>query len=98
MNLGRLLHDDGRVRDAETHYLFALGANPTHGTAAFNLGIALEDLARPAEAADAYEQAIAADPNFADAYFNLARLYERAGKRAAALRYLSKYRQLSRNA
>ena len=43
----------------------------------------------------AYEQAIAADRRLADAYFNLARLYEQAGKRAAALRNLSKYRLLT---
>ena len=47
------------------------------------------------DAVKAYEQAIAADRRLADAYFNLARLYEQAGKRAAALRNLSKYRLLT---
>jgi len=35
------------------------------------------------------------DAEFADAHFNLARLYEQAGKRAAALRHLQAYKQLS---
>lgn len=63
--------------------------------AAFDLGTALEDLGRPEEAIEAYRQAIRSDPSLADAYFNLARLYEQTGKRAAALRYLSKYRRLT---
>ena len=61
----------------------------------FNLGIALEDRRRPNDAVKAYEQAIVADRRLADAYFNLARLYEEAGKKAAALRHLSIYRRLT---
>lgn len=95
VNLGRLLHEAGRLADAAAHYRLALAAAPRHATAAFDLGIALEDLGRPADATAAYEQAIRADPRLADAYFNLARLYEKAGKKAAALRYLSKYRRLT---
>ncbi len=68
----------------------------TTATAWFNLGIALEDLKRRADAIKAYEAAIAAEPTLADAYFNLSRLYEAAGKRAAALRHLSRYRLLVR--
>jgi tetratricopeptide (TPR) repeat protein len=66
----------------------------TSATAWFNLGIALEDLRRRPDAIKAYESAIAAEPTLADAYFNLSRLYEATGKRAAALRHLSKYRLL----
>ena len=94
VNLGRLLHESGRLEDALGHYRLALQAHPDDPTAAFDLAIALEDSGRMAEAIDAYRQAIRADPKLADAYFNLARLYELAGKRAAALRYLSKYRRL----
>lgn len=94
INLGRLLHEAGRLEDALGHYRLALQANPDDSTAAFDLAIALEDLGRTTEAIHAYEQAIRSDPRLADAYFNLARLYELKGKRAAALRYLSKYRRL----
>jgi tetratricopeptide (TPR) repeat protein len=73
----------------------ALAAHPHHPTAAFNLGTALEELGRPAEAIAANRHALEADPDLADAHFNLARLYEQTGKRAAALRHLKAYKQLS---
>src|SRR5437660_584753 len=95
VNLGRLLHEQGLVEEAERHYRLALRESPEHATAAFNLGIALEDLGRPADAIDAYRAALATDPRLADAHYNVARLYEKAGKKAAALRHLSSYRRLS---
>lgn len=95
VNLGRLLVESERAEEAETHFRAVLADHPDHATAWFNLGIALEDRRRPTDAVKAYEQAIAADRRLADAYFNLARLYEQAGKRAAALRNLSKYRLLT---
>src|SRR5213080_3115859 len=95
VNLGRLLHEQGLVEEAERHYRLALRESPEHATAAFNLGIALEDLGRPADAIDAYRAALATDPRLADAHYNVARLYEKAGKKAAALRHLSSYRRLT---
>lgn len=95
VNLGRLLVESERAEEAETHFRAVLADHPDHATAWFNLGIALEDRRRTNDAVKAYEQAIAADRKLADAYFNLARLYEQAGKRAAALRNLSKYRLLT---
>jgi len=94
VNLGRLLHEQGLVEEAERHYRLALREDREHATAAFNLGIALEDLDRPADAVEAYRAALAADPRLADAHYNIARLYERVGKNAAALRHLSIYRRL----
>ncbi|MEK6769990.1 MAG: tetratricopeptide repeat protein [Gemmatimonadota bacterium] len=95
VNLGRLLQEAGRIGDAEGHYHAALAANTAHATAWYNLGTVLEDEKQLKEAIGAYEQAIRADPKLADAYFNLSRLYEKAGKRAAALRTLSRYRVLT---
>ena len=94
VNLGRLLHEEGLVEEAERHYRLALRENPEHATAAFNLGIALEDLDRAADAIEAYRAALALDPRLADAHYNVARLYEKVGKKAAALRHLSVYRRL----
>lgn len=94
VNLGRLLHDQGRVREAAQHYRDALEARPEHPIAAFNFGLALEDLGRPAEAVVAYRQALASQPEYADAHFNLARVYERLGQPAAALRHMSTYKRL----
>src|SRR6267154_2046255 len=97
VNLGRLLVEADRAEEAETHFRAAVADHPGHATAWFNLGIALEDRRRPNDAVKAYEQAIVADRGLADAYFNLARLYEQAGKKAAALRHLSIYRRLTVN-
>jgi tetratricopeptide (TPR) repeat protein len=88
------LHEQGLVEEAERHYRLALREDPDHATAAFNLGIALEDLDQPADAIEAYRAALATDPRLADAHYNVARLYERIGKKAAALRHLSIYRRL----
>ena len=95
VNLGRLLHEQGMVEEAERHYRLALDDDRGHATAAFNLGIALEDLHRAADAIEAYRAALAADPRLADAHFNVARLYEAVGKRAAALKHLVTYKRLT---
>lgn len=95
VNLGRLLHEARLVEEAAQHYRLALAEKDDHATAAYNLGIALEDLGRLPDAIEAYRRAIGADARLADAHYNLARLYERTGKRAAALRHLSVYKRLA---
>lgn len=94
VNLGRLLQESGARVAALEHYRAALEIEPGHAVAAFDLGVVLEDLGRRSEAIAAYERAIATDSTLADAHFNLSRLYERTGKRQAALRHLSRYREL----
>jgi tetratricopeptide (TPR) repeat protein len=93
VNLGRLLHEEGKTGAAEVHYRIALTSKPKHAAAAFNLGVALEDRGNLREAAAAYERALASDPDMADAHYNVALLYERAGKKAAAIRHLSAYKK-----
>ena len=46
------------------------------------------------EAREAYLACLADDPAYAEAHYNLARLSERAGDLAAALRHLMAYRRL----
>jgi tetratricopeptide (TPR) repeat protein len=94
INLGRLLHEAGRLKDAEAQYRIVLAKGP-HALASFNLAVVLEDLGRTDEAIAAYQATLAADPTSEDAYFNLARIYERRGERAAALRALKTYRSLT---
>jgi len=91
LNLGRLLHLDGRLREAEKVYRAAESAEPL---LSFNLAVLLEDLDRESEALSAYRHALALDPGFADAHFNLARLLERGGEQKDALRHLLAYRRL----
>ena len=91
INLGRLLHLDGRLAEAEQVYRFGGKAEPF---LVFNLAVLLEDLGREPEAIVAYREALALDPQFADAHFNLARLYERARDAKASLRHLLAYRRM----
>ncbi len=94
VNLGRLLHTGGRLREAEAHYVAALVARPNDATATFNLAVVLEDLGKHDEAITRYQEAIALDPGCVDAYFNIARLYEKKGEKLAAIRHLKDYRRL----
>jgi tetratricopeptide (TPR) repeat protein len=91
LNLGRLLHLEGRLREAEKVYR---GVDLQDALLSFNLAVLLEDLEREPEAMSAYRSTLALDPGFADAHFNLARLYERTGKSKDALRHLLAYRRL----
>jgi tetratricopeptide (TPR) repeat protein len=96
LNLGRLLHEAGELREAEIHYRAAL-EDPRHRPlAAYNLGVALEDQSLHDEALFAYARAVEADPSLADAHHNLSRLLERLGRTTDALRHLSAYRRLVR--
>jgi tetratricopeptide (TPR) repeat protein len=92
VNLGRLLHLQGRLREAEKIYR---GIDAAEALLSFNLAVLLEDLEREAEAAVAYREALAQDPGLADAHFNLARLYEQSGNQKDALRHLLAYRRLT---
>jgi len=94
VNLGCLEHEAGRLAEAERHYRAALALRPDDATAAFDLGVVLEDLGRLEEARAAYERALAADPGSADAHYNLARLHDRLGDPAGAIRHLRAYRAL----
>jgi tetratricopeptide (TPR) repeat protein len=96
INLGRLLHESGRLAEAEVEYRRVLAVQPS-ALAAFNLGVALEDLGRVDDAVAAYQLAVTTDARCEDAYFNLARIHERRGDRPAALRALRTYRALTRH-
>lgn len=96
INLGRLLHQQGRLAEAVSHYREALRARSGDTTAAFNLGVALEDLGNPEEAVKAYRVVLRADDSFADAHFNLWRLLEIEGRPQDALLHLDAYHRLTR--
>lgn len=94
VNLGCLEHAAGRLSEAEAHYRAALSARPDDATARFDLAVALEDQRRDAEAREIYEAVLAGDPACAEAHHNLARLCERRGDRAGALRHWLAFRKL----
>ena len=95
LNLGSLLHQRGRLQEAEHAYRRGLAACGSDSVLLFNLGVLLEDLGRQAEAADAYRSALDADAAFADCHYNLALLYEDLGRARDALRHMAQYRKLT---
>lgn len=94
LNLGRLLHEGGRLEDAEGHYRAAALADPQSARARYNLGVVLEDLDRVEEAMAAYREALRLDEGLATAHFNLSRLCEARGDEAEALGHLLAYKRL----
>jgi tetratricopeptide (TPR) repeat protein len=90
INLGRLLHLNGELGEAEKIYREAKDAS---ALLAFNLAILLEDLQREEEAILSYREALALDPTLHDAHFNLSRLHEQAHRPQDALRHLLAYRR-----
>jgi tetratricopeptide (TPR) repeat protein len=90
INLGRLLHLNGELREAEKVYRQAKSSS---ALLSFNLAILLEDLEREEEAVAAYREALAQDPTMHDAHFNLSRLHEKADQPREALRHLLAYRR-----
>jgi tetratricopeptide (TPR) repeat protein len=90
INLGRLLHLDGQLKEAEKLYRQAKSSS---ALLSFNLAILLEDLDREEEAIAVYRDALAQDPLLHDAHFNLSRLHEKANRPRDALRHLLAYRR-----
>ena len=90
-----MLHQQGRLREAESVYRLGLARCGPDSVSLFNLGVLLEDSNRSTEAAGLYRKALEASPDMADAHYNLALLCEAKGMRREALRHLSAYRKFS---
>ena len=95
INLGRLLHESGRLADAERVYRNAIAACGSDPVLLYNLGVLLEDMERRNEAMEAYERALHRDPRLADCHYNLALLCEELNKPKQAIRHMSQYRRLA---
>lgn len=96
LNLGVMLCDAGRCKDAIGLNEQALRHHPGEPLLHFNLAVALEDAKRFDEALAAYEQCLRLQRDFADAHFNAARLHEQLGHATKAIRHYSEYRRLQR--
>ena len=94
VNFVRLLHELGRLEEAERACRASLAACGDEPLLHYNLGVVLEDLGRATEAASAYEAALRIDPDLADGLYNLALLDERLGRRRDAIRHMARYRRL----
>jgi tetratricopeptide (TPR) repeat protein len=95
VNLGWLLHEAGRLADAERAYREALAACGEDPLVLYNLGVLLADMDRKAEAVEAYEAALGVNPGFADCHYNLALLCEELGRPRQAIRHMAQYRKLT---
>jgi tetratricopeptide (TPR) repeat protein len=91
---GVALHEDGRLKEAETVYRDALAACGPDALLLFNLAVLLEDMGRSAEALESYRAALHADPAMADGHYNLALLCEKMGRPQEAIRHMAQYRRL----
>jgi tetratricopeptide (TPR) repeat protein len=94
VNLGRLLHEAGRLPEAERAYREAIQACGSDPLLLYNLGVLLVDMSRKSEALEAYEAALRADPGFADCHYNLALLCEQLQRPREAIRHMAQYRRL----
>jgi tetratricopeptide (TPR) repeat protein len=91
---GYLLHEAGRLDEAESVYRKALEEWGPDPLLLYNLGVLLEDRNRKSDAADCYKAALAADPRMADCHYNLALLCEALGRAQEAIRHMAQYRRL----
>lgn len=96
INLGKLLHDTGRLAEAERVYRDVTGSGAEDPRLLYNLGVLLQDLERKEEAMAAYEAALRRDPRLADCCYNLALLCEALHKPREAIRYMAQYRRLTK--
>jgi tetratricopeptide (TPR) repeat protein len=94
-NWGRLLHQAGRLADAEAVYRQGAEACPDDAVLLFNLGVLKEDQGRWGDAIALYEQALAKDPEMGDAHYNLGLLYQARHRLRDAVRHFNAYRKLS---
>jgi tetratricopeptide (TPR) repeat protein len=95
VNMGSLLHEAGRLSDAERVYREAIQACGSDALLLFNLGVLLGDMERKTEAMDAYEAALRGNPRLADCHYNLALLCEELNKPKEAIRHMAQYRRLT---
>jgi tetratricopeptide (TPR) repeat protein len=94
VNRGWLLHEAGRLEEAEQAYRAAIAACGAEPLVLYNLGVLLVDMERKKEALEAYRGAVRANPGFADCHYNLALLCEELGMARDAIRHMAQYRRL----
>jgi len=93
---GSVLHEAGRLDEAERVYREGLAACGDHPLLLFNLGVLLEDFERGEDAIAAYQRAVEMDSAFADCHYNVALLYEALGQPQKAIRHMAQYRRLTK--
>jgi hypothetical protein len=95
VNRGWLLHEAGRLAEAEAAYRAAITACGGEPLLLYNLGVLLVDMERKKEAVEVYEAALRGNPGFADCHYNLALLCEELEMPREAIRHMAQYRRLA---
>jgi tetratricopeptide (TPR) repeat protein len=85
-NLGNVLVEAGRPREAVAHYVEALRIKPDYADAHNNLGLALARLGQVDEAIAHYAEAVRLRPAHVDAHVNLALAFAGQGRADDAIR------------
>jgi tetratricopeptide (TPR) repeat protein len=93
-NLGRLLHEAGKLDEAAKAYREGIRRFPTDATLCFNLAVLLEDQGKLEQAIARYRETLDKNARFADACYNLALLYESTGRGRDALRCFNAFRKM----
>ena len=79
-NLGNILHDRGRLNEAEASYRRALQIEPDSADMHVNLGKTLQDMDRLKEAGASYLRALQIKPDHAEAHNNLGEILMESGR------------------
>jgi tetratricopeptide (TPR) repeat protein len=93
-NLGNILTEQGRLKEAIDHYRQALRIDPDFAGAHNNLGFALETQGYPEEAMDHYLQALRIDPDYGGAHYNLGLAFYRKGNIEKTIAHFRKALQI----
>ena len=93
--MGRILHEAGRLADAERAYRNAIAACGNDALLWYNLGVLLTDMDRKNDALEAYEEALRINSRMADCHYNMALLCEGLRKYKQAIRHMARYRRLA---
>ena len=89
-NLGVVLEERGKVKEAVAHYTRAIRINPRYADPRVNLANILSNQGKVDEAITGYKRAIRLNPYEARAYNNLGAVLEQRGEVEAAIEYYSK--------
>ena len=95
-NLGQLMQADGRMSEAESHFLAALSLRPNYAEANNNYGVLLYQTGRLTEAKAHIETALRLAPNYAAAHNNLGLVLGATNQLPEAIEYFRKAMRLQR--
>jgi tetratricopeptide (TPR) repeat protein len=96
-NLGFVMEQQGRAREAEAYYRRTLGVDPTHASANNNLAVLLAESGRLEEAMRHWSTVLRANPEHVDAHANVGAALAQRGQFAEALRHLDEALRLNPN-